>query len=46
MMKMGVFEIYLNKSDIEKLVKTEIRELSLWSWKYPLFGRKFFNDDN
>jgi hypothetical protein len=42
----STWEIILTKSEIERIVKGEIKELSLWSCKHPLCGCNFSSEND
>jgi hypothetical protein len=42
----STWDINLSKSEIEKIIKGEIRELSLWSCEHPLCGGQFSSQND
>lgn len=42
----STWDFNLSKSEIEKIVKGETKQLSLWGCKHPLCGCKYSNEDD
>ncbi len=42
----STWDINLSKSDIERIVKGEMKKLSLWACQHPLCGCKFFSEND
>lgn len=42
----SIWDFNLSKSDIEKIINGEIKELSLWGCKHPLCGCKYSSEND